>query len=186
MPLEKTYEELLASKINPRNYSSVLPIIYNLRKRESKDYFPQAPNKIIYLNGVVGDGASATFDVLSSPSYTRSQTISLSGTATYIMTGGATPITKPAINLVAQIDMNIQNADRNLIPRQVTEFTINSSGAFSIIIPVSITSLLSIGAHYVYIDAASPDNPPVRLTFAGANEDPTSKFYRTRSFTITG
>lgn len=188
MPLEKTYEEVLASKINPRNYSAVLPIIYNLRRRAQKDYFPEAPSRIIYSPGVVGDGASAVFSSATS-SCARGGTITLTGTATYILTDGTTPITKPAINVVAQIDMNIKNADRNLIPYQVYatpgEISANGTGAFSFVIPASITQLLSIGTHYVYIDAASPDNPPVRLTANGTPSDPTDKLWNTRSFTIT-
>lgn len=185
MPLEKTYEEDLASKINARNYSSILPIIYNLRKREKKDYFPVAPSRIIYSPGVVGDGASATFNAISPSSYSRGQTITLSGTATYILTDGTNPITKPAINIIAQIDVNIKNKNRNLVAYQVQASVINSNGTFSIVIPASITEKLSVGTHYVYIDAASPDNPPVRLTFTGAIEDAENELYRTRSFTIT-
>ena len=188
MALEKTYEELLASKISPRNYSAVLPIIYNLRKRAQKDYFPSAPSRIIYNAGVVGDGASAVFNSISPTSYTRGQTITLSGTATYILSDGTTPIVKPAINIIAQIDMNIKNADRNLIPYQVQALAteISSAGVFSFVIPASITEKLSIGTHYVYIDAASPDSNPVRLIASGTSNDPNNEFFNTRSFTITG
>lgn len=185
MALEKTYEELLASKINPRNYSAVLPIIYNLRKRAKKDYFPSAPSRIIYNAGVVGDGASAVFNSIDS-TYGRGEDIVLSGTATYILSDGTTPIVKPAINIVAQIDMNIKNADRNLIPFQAYALAseIASNGAFSFVIPASITEQLSIGTHYVYIDAASPDNNPVRLTASGTSNDPNNNFFNTRSFDI--
>jgi hypothetical protein len=189
MALEKTYEELLASKISPRNYSAVLPIIYNLRKRAKKDYFPSAPSRIIYSAGVVGDGASAVFNTISDPtSYTRGQTITLSGTATYGLTDGVTSVIKPAINIIAQIDMNIKNADRNLVPYQVSALAseITSAGVFSFVIPASITELLSIGEHYVYIDAASPDNNPVRLIASGTSNDPTNRLFNTRTFTITG
>jgi hypothetical protein len=193
MPLEKTYEELLASKINARNYSNILPVIYNLRKRERKDYFPAAPERIIYSPGVVGDGATAEFtaiknssDVVTS-SFARGSVIKLTGTAAYILTDGTTNITKSAINIIAQIDMNIQNEEKNLVPYQISaeQADISSAGAFFIIIPAEVTEKLSIGTHYVYIDAASPDNNPVRLTFSGAEEDPKKELYRTRSFTIT-
>ena len=186
MPLEKTQEEMLASKINARNYSSVLPVIYNLRKREKKDYFPAAPERIIYSPGVVGDGASKTFNSISA-SYSRGSVITLSGTATYILTDGTTNILKPAINIVAQIDIGIQNEDKNLTGYQVyaNQADVSSTGVFQIIIPAEITEKLSIGTHYVYIDAASPDNNPVRLTFTGAEEDATNLLYRTRTFTIT-
>lgn len=187
MPLEKTYEELLASKINARNYSSILPVIYNLRKREREDYFPIAPQRIIYSPGVVGDSATATFNAISPSSYSRGQAITLSGTATYILTDGITNITKPAINIIAQIDMGIQNEEKNLVAYQISaeQSDISSAGVFTIIISADITQKLSIGTHYVYIDAASPDNNPVRLTFSGAEEDPKKELYRTRSFTIT-
>lgn len=187
MALEKTYEELLASKISPRNYSAVLPIIYNLRKRAQKDYFPSAPSRIIYNAGVVGDGATAVFNTINS-SYSRGDSITLSGTATYILSDGTTPTLKPAINIVAQIDMNIKNADRNLIPYQVQALAseIASNGNFSFVIPASITEKLSVGTHYVYIDAASPDNNPVRLIASGTSNDPKNQFFNTRSFEIIG
>lgn len=187
MPLEKTQEEMLASKINARNYSSILPIIYNLRKRERKDYFPTAPSRIIYNAGAVGDGASKTFNAISPSSYSRGSVITLSGTATYILTDGTTNILKPAINIVAQIDMGIQNEDKNLVSYQVyaNQADVSSGGVFSIAIPAAITQKLSIGTHYVYIDAASPDNNPVRLSFTGAEENATKLLYRTRTFTIT-
>lgn len=194
MALEKTYEEVLASKISPRNYSAVLPIIYNLRKRAQKDYFPSAPSRIIYNASVVGDGATAVFNSItgggggSGTEFTRGQTITLSGTATYILSDGTTPTVKPAINIVAQIDMNIKNADRNLIPYQVQALAteISSAGVFSFVIPASITEKLSIGTHYVYIDAASPDNNPVRLIASGTSNDPNNQFFNTRTFIITG
>ena len=194
MPLQKTYEELLASKINSRNYSAILPIIYNLRKRAKKDYLPAAPSRIIYEAKIVGDnGANAIFDSITGGSgnppvqFTRGQEITLSGTATYILTDGSSNITKPAINIIAQIDMNIQNADKSLIPFQVQALSseINSAGVFNFVIPSSITQLLSIGDHYVYIDASSPDNPPARLTASGTSSDPNNKFWNTRLFTIT-
>lgn len=191
MPLQKTYEELLASKINSRNYSSILPIIYNLRKRAQKDYVPAAPDRIIYYSGMVGDGvsngANAIFNTISPTSYARGSTITLSGTASYILSDGSTNIVKPAIAVVAQIDMNIKNADRNLIPFQVymKSSEIDNNGAFSFVIPSSITELLSIGTHYVYLDASSPDNGNVRLPASGTSNDPSNSLYRTRSFTIT-
>lgn len=190
MPLQKTYEELLASKINPRNYSAVLPIIYNLRKREKKDYFPSAPERIIYSPGVIGDGAAAVFNAISNPSCARGGTITLSGTATYILSAGGVGQTKAATMVVAQIDMGLQNVDKNLIPYQVyatgSEISVNGVGQFSFVIPAEVTQQLSIGTHYVYIDAASPDNAPVRLSASSTPSDPREKFWYTRTFTITG
>jgi hypothetical protein len=49
---------------------------------------------------------------------------------------------------------------------------------FSFVIPSQITSSLSVGKHTVYIDAHSPDNPPVRLNAPGATNGQ-------REFTIT-
>ena len=54
---------------------------------------------------VVGDGATAIFNAISPSSYSRGSTITLSGTATYILTDGTTNLTKSAINIIAQIDM---------------------------------------------------------------------------------
>lgn len=187
MPLEKTYEELLASKINPRNPSAVLPVIYNLRKKSFEPYVPTATNRIIFSPGVVGDGATAEFEAISPPSYSRGQAITLTGTATYILTDGTTSYTKAAINITAQIDIGINNQNRNLIGFQQTALAsqVGSGGAFSFTIPSEITEKLSIGTHYVYIDAASPDNQPVRLPAIGTPSDPADPLYYTRTFTIT-
>lgn len=188
MPLEKTYEEVLASKISPRNYSAVLPIIYNLRKRSQKDYFPSAPSRIIYSPSAVGDGAISIFNVINPTTYTRGQAITLSGTATYVLTDGTSPMIKPATDVIAQIDMNIKNVQRNLISYQIsaktTEISAGGVGVFSFVIPASITEKLSIGDHYVYIDACSPDNAPTRLTASGTPDDPKNPFWNTRTFTI--
>jgi hypothetical protein len=185
MPLQKTHEELLASNISPRNYSAVLPVIYNLKKTANKNYVPEAVKTVAYSAGVVGDGAQKTFDAISAV-YNKGDSIILTGTATYALTGGASPIIKPAINIIAQIDMNLQNVDKSLIPYQVyaKASEINSSGQFSFAIPPSITQLLSLGAHYVYIDASSPDNAPVRLVASGTPTDPNNKLYYTRTFNI--
>lgn len=189
MPLEKTYQELLASKINPRNPSAVLPVIYNLRKKSFEPYVPTATNRIIFSPGVVGDGAgtNAVFDAISPTSYTRSQTITLSGTATYILTDGTTSYTKAATSIVAQIDVGITNENRNLIGYQqrVLASQIGDDGGFTFTISNEIMEKLSIGTHYVYIDAASPDNAPVRLSASSTPSNPTDPLYYTRTFTIT-
>ena len=187
MPLEKTYQELLASKINPRNPSAVLPVIYNLRKKSFEPYVPTATNRIIFSPGVVGDGATAVFDEISPTSYSRGQAITLTGTATYILTDGSTSSTIAAIKITAQIDMGINNQNRNLVAfqQEALDSQVGSGGAFSITIPSEITEKLSIGTHYVYIDAASPDNQPVRLSASGTPSDPKDPLYYTRTFTIT-
>ena len=188
MPLEKTYQEFLASKINPRNPSAVLPVIYNLRKKSFEPYVPTATNRIIFSPGVVGDGATAVFNEISpTTSYSRGQAITLTGTATYILTDGTTSYTKAAINITAQIDIGVKNENRNLIGFQQTALAsqVGDGGAFEFTIPSEITEKLSIGTHYVYIDAASPDNQPVRLSATGTSSDPADPLYYTRTFTIT-
>jgi len=182
MPLSKTYEEVLASNINPRNYSDILPIIYKLRRRQNNQYVPSAFERVVYSSKAIGqDGASAVFDALSSSSFARGATITLSGTATYkLMTGATLFGIKPAVQVTAQIDIGRQGPPTSLPAYQVECLAseINSSGIFSFVIPAAITEKLSIGTHYVYIDAHSPDNPPVRLTASGAENNE-------RSFTIT-
>ena len=180
MALEKTYEELLASKINPRNYSSVLPVIYNLRKRAIKDYMPFAPVRTIYTAAPVGYGASAIFNAISPTTYAKGSEITLSGTATYVLSGGAENIIKPAIEVVAQIDVGRDSTSFPAFQVRATVSEISSGGVgvFSFKIPSSITQILSSGLHYVYIDASAPDNPPTRLVASGMQND-------TRTFTIT-
>lgn len=182
MPLPKTREEDLASKLNPRNYSNILPIIYQLRRRQDDEYIPTAFDRIVYASLAVGENsASAVFNTLSGSSFARGSTITLSGTATYKLMNGATLLSlKPAIKVTAQIDIGRSGPPDSLPAYQVeckaTE--INDSGVFSFVIPAEITQKLSLGLHYVYIDAHSPDNAPIRLTASGATDN-------RRSFTIT-
>lgn len=196
MPLEKTYQELLASKINPRNPSAVLPVIYNLRKKSFEPYVPTATNRIIFSSGVVGDGATAIFNAINNgsanpTSYTRGQAITLSGTATYRLTDGTNHLIRAAINIVAQIDIGTSTQFKGLVPYQqrVLASQIADNGVFSFTIPSETTEKLSIGTHYVYIDASSPDNQPVRLAatvaLGGQSDDPANPLYYTRTFTIT-
>jgi len=186
MPLPKTYEEVLASKLNPRNYSDILPIIYQLRRRQEDEYVPTAFDRIVYASLAVGENsASAVFDSLSA-TYTRSSTITLSGVATYKLMNGATLLEiKPAIKVTAQIDIG-RNGPPDSLPAYQIECKaseIISSGAsvgqFSFTIPTDIMQKLTIGKHYIYIDAHSPNNPSVRLTASGTTDN-------IRSFTITG
>ena len=258
MPLEKTYEEFLASKINPRNPSAVLPVIYNLRKKSFEPYVPPAVKRILFSNSVVGDaGATAVFNainfaftgyisattltVTAMPSgfsiyigailsgsgiaagtkitafvsgtnggvgvYTvsvsqtissnpgvsittgaacvKGGTIGLSGTATYKLISVPSGIfshTKAAISIIAQIDNGAKQV-------RALATQIGDDGTFSFTIPSEITQELSVGAHYVYIDAASPDNQPFRLfatvAAGGLSDDPKNERYYTRTFTIT-
>jgi len=255
MPLEKTYEELLALKINPRNPSAVLPVIYNLRKKSFEKYVAPAVKRILFSNSIVGDNGSTalfnainfvftgaisgtTLTVTAVPSgfsiyigavlsgstvvtgtkitafvsgtnggvgvYTVSTsqtvnsssittgaacvkggTIGLSGTATYKLVSvpsGTFTETRAAINIIAQIDKGAKQV-------RALATQIGDDGTFSFTIPSEITQELSIGAHYVYIDASSPDNQPFRLfaTVAsdGLSDDPKDERYYARAFTIT-
>ena len=189
MPLEKTYEELLASKINPRNPSAVLPVIYNLRKKSVEKYKSVAVERIAFSNSIVGAaGTTAIFDIIKNTSgqaqttFARGDAIRLSGTATYKLTSGAVSYIKPAINIIAQIDKGAKQV-------WALATQIGDNGAFIFTIPGSITAQLTVGLHYVYIDAASPDNKAFRLfaTVAegGLSDDPQNQHYYTRTFTIT-
>lgn len=182
MPIPETYEEFLAKRISPRNYSDILQTIYTLRMRQDDEYIPKAFDRIIYSSLPVGaSSATAVFSTLSNTSFARGTEITLSGTATYKIVSGPTVLdTKPATKIVAQIDIGRSGPPRSLRAYQIEcdASQINSNGAFSFVIPSEITSALARGSHYIYIDAHSPDNPPVRLTAAGANNDE-------RQFTIT-
>ena len=255
MPLEKTYEELLASKINPRNPSAVLPVIYNLRKKSFEPYVPPAVARIGFSNSVVGaPGTTAIFNAInfaftgsistttltvtaipsgfsiyigailsgsgiadktkitafvsgtnggvgvytvsvsqtisSNPITTgaacvKGGTIGLSGTATYKLISVPSGIfshTKAAISIIAQIDNGAKQV-------RALATQIGDDGTFLFTIPSEITQELSVGTHYVYIDAASPDNQPFRLfatvAAGGLSDDPKNERYYTRAFTIT-
>ena len=188
MPLEKTYEELLASKINPRNYSAVLPVIYNLRKKSFEPYVPTATKRIVFSSSVVGDGVGAASSFTSSTSSCkRGEKINLIGSASYALTDGTISYVRPAVDIVAQIDMGIKNENRNLIPydKRALVSQIGYDGGFNFDITSEITEKLSIGLHYVYIEASSPNNKPVRLYASGTPADPADPLYYTRTFTIT-
>ena len=179
MPLEKTYEELLASKINPRNPSAVLPVIYNLRKKSFEKYKSVAVERIAFSNGIVGAaGTTAVFNAIATPTCARGGIITLAGTATYKLTSGAVSYIKPAINIIAQIDNGAKQV-------WALATQIGDNGAFIFTIPGSITAKLTVGPHYVYIDAASPDNRPVRLVASDTSSEPTNPLWFTRTFTIT-
>lgn len=184
MPLPKIYEETLAEKLNPRNYSNILPLIYKLKTRQDEEYVPTAFDRIVYASLAVGENsASAVFSDLPGSgtprSYSRGSTITLSGTATYKLMNGATLIElKPAIKLTAQIDIGRSGPPDSLPAYQVeckgTEIVSTAGGTlgnFSFVIPAEITQKLSVGKHYVYIDAHSPNNSPVRLTAAGTTDN---------------
>ena len=182
MPIPETYEEYLAKKINRRNYADILPIIYSLRKRQDAEYIPPAFDRIVYASLAVGENsASAVFNALSGASFAKGDEITLSGTATYKLVNGATLLAlKPAIKVTAQIDIGRDVSPDSLPAYQIEckASEIDADGIFSFVIPSEITSKLSVGKHTVYIDAHSPNNPPVRLTVSGTTNNQ-------REFTIT-
>lgn len=237
MPIPETFEEFIAKKINPRNYSDILPIIYQLRKRQDAEYIPTAFERIIYASLAVGEnGASADFNALATSTFTKSNitggslvvgsgytimtnsgganftnvgaannnigtvfkatgttpaawgtgslanAIVLEGTATYKLVSGATVLSiNPAIKVTAQIDIGRDGSPTSLPAYQIDclPSEINSTtGFFSFFIPSSTVQRLSVGIHYVYIDAHSPNNRPTRLIASGATNNQ-------RSFTIT-
>jgi hypothetical protein len=183
MPLPQTYEEFIAKKINPRNYSDILSTIYDLRKRQNDEYIPPAFDRIVYASLAIGENsASAIFNSLSNSSFAKGAAITLSGTATYKLVNGGTVLAlKPAIKITAQIDIGRSGPPDSLPAYQVEckASEIDSDGVFSFVIPSEITSKLVAGRHTVYIDAHSPNNPPVRLTASGATNNQ-------REFTILG
>lgn len=170
MPIPQTQEEFLASQINPRNYSDILPIIYYLRTREDEEYVPEAFDRSIPSFLAVGEnGGAAVFSGLQQESYARGTHIVISGAATYKMINGAAFEFRPSIQITAQIDIGRQSPPTSLPAYQVecSGVQINENGIFSFSIPPSVTQRLSVGTHYVYLDAHSPNNPPVRLTAVG-------------------
>lgn len=185
MPLTQTYEEYLASKINARNYSDILPIIYNLRKRQDKDYVPQAFDRTAPIANAVGQyGAVGTFSVLEQSEFNKGDIVALAGTATYRQVNGGLSSYKAAIKIVAQIDIGRDQPPTSLPAFQVECLgsQINQeNGNFLFGIPASITEKLSVGDHYVYIDAHAPDNLPFRLIAEGGGAT-----NNIRKFTILG
>jgi len=171
MPIIKTNEELLASKIKARNYSSALASIYFLKNRVFSDYVPSSPNTAIWTFGEIGTGAG-TSKVFSTASATaaRGGIITLTGTATYLRTSGATSIICPAIKVAAYIDQSREGFEK-IDPIYASAGEIDASGVFSFPIAADITQKLSIGTHTVYIDAYSPDNSVVRLTVTGTTDN---------------
>ena len=171
MPFTKTTEELLASRINPRNPSSVLSAIYFLKRRANSDYVPSSPSRIIWgaTNIGEGSGTSKSFTVISPSTYDKGDEITLEGTANFNLTQGATNIKKATIKIVAQID--IGNTDSGFPAYQVEALIseINSDGTFSFKIPASITNQMASGAHTVYLDAFSP-NGAARLEVSGIDD----------------
>ena len=171
MPIIRTAQEDKALKIKPRNYSSVLSLINFLTKRKMIDYVPKAVNRLNYTAGSVGTGAGTakTFNQLASVTYAKGAAITISGTATYLLSDGTNNTVMPAIKVIAQIDVARTTSTFPACQVEATAIQIASNGTFSFTIPAEITSKLAVGVHSVYVNATSPDNAMVVLTAAGQN-----------------
>lgn len=171
MPLERTHEEELAMKISPRNYSTVLGTIYTLRKRSlGADYVVTSNTVIPTYAGYVGQGAStyALFSSLSPSPCAKGAAITLTGKASYQLIGNSTEIL-PSKKITAQIDIGRTGSSFPSYQIDAIGSDIQADGTFTITIPGSLTERLSSGTHYVYIDAHSPNNRPVRLATGTEN-----------------
>lgn len=178
MPIIRTAQEDKALKIKPRNYSSVLSLINFLTKRKMIDYVPKAVNRLNYTAGSVGTGAGtaktfnqlADVNQLASVTYAKGAAITISGTATYLLSDGTNNTVMPAIKVIAQIDVARTTSTFPAYQVEATATQINSTtGVFSFTIPAEITSKLAVGLHSVYVNATSPDNSMVVLTATGQN-----------------
>lgn len=182
MPIIRTAQEDKALKIKPRNYSSVLSLINFLTKRKMVDYVPKAVNRLNYTAGAVGTGAGTakTFNTLAYVTYVKGTAITISGTATYLLSDGTNNTVMPAIKIIAQIDVARTTSTYPAYQVEATATQIASNGTFSFTIPAEITSKLAVGLHSVYVNATSPDNSMVVLTAAGQNA-----INNVRTFAIT-
>lgn len=171
MPIIRTAQEDKALKIKPRNYSSVLSLITFLTKRKMTDYVPKAVTRLNYTAGAigVGTGTAKTFSTLAKTSYVKGEAITISGTATYLLSDGTNNTVTPAIKIIAQIDVSRQTSSYPAYQVEATAAQVQSNGAFSFTIPSEITSKLAVGLHSVYVNATSPDNSMVVLTASGQN-----------------
>lgn len=157
MSIQYTPEELRARKINKRNYSSVLGIIYYLKKLSASPFANPYANVQNFVYSLIGDGAGTakTFSSVSPASVAKGNAVTLSGTATCTRTLGASTTIVPAISLAAYIDTPAANGNvSQIVFANGTD--IDGSGVFSFTIPADITAKLAAGTHSVYIDAQSP------------------------------
>jgi len=178
MPIEKTAQEQVADKLYPTNPAKILNTISFLKRRYFNHYIPSSPQRNLVSAGYVGlgVGTAATFTSVTA-SAVKGSPITLTGTATYRLTNGATGTVVPALGLVAQI--NIGRLDTSYVSFQIRSLPseISANGAFSFTIPGSETLKMAAGTHTVYIDALSPIGS-VRLTASGMEND-------VRTFVIT-
>jgi|688.fasta_scaffold02154_3 hypothetical protein len=171
MPIIRTVQEDKALKIKPRNYSSVLSLINFLTKRKMVDYTPKAVVRLNYTASSIGTGAGASkiFNEFSPTSYVKGTPITISGTATYLLSQGANTTLMPATKIVAQIDVSRTTSTYPAYQVEAAATQIETNGNFSFTIPAEITSKLAVGSHSVYVNAASPDNAMIVLTATGGN-----------------
>ena len=158
MSIQYTPEQLAATKINKRNYSTVLGVIYYLDKLSTSSFSNPyiAVQNYVYTSVGEGAGTTATFNALSGSSFAKGATITLTGTATFNRILGAATILTPTLSLTAHIDSPANNGN---IPQVVYANGANinpTTGAFSFTIPAEVTSKLAAGNHTVYIIAQSP------------------------------
>jgi len=185
MSIQKTQAEVIALGISPRNYSAVLSTIYDLNDKAVSNYVPTAPSTILYTNSVVGDGAShKTFNALTSNSFVKGSSITISGRASYFIYSGYTTISqKAAVKVIAEIDFKRASSTYQtyiweaLASEIITEGS--DVGTFSFQIPSEITSKLAVADdHYLAVWATSPNSPFVKLTASGIADN-------ARKFAIT-
>lgn len=189
MPIQDTYQEYLAKKINSRNFSDILPVIAFLKRRENEEYVPTAFNRIQYRFEAVGENqadSQSTFNGTRDPAngnakttFAKGDEILLTGRATYRYMSGSTVLQiKPAIQIVAQIDIGRSDSSFSGKQLYMNASEIKENGDFSFKIPSYMTSEFASGIHYIWIDAHSPENRPVRLIVSGSENN-------IASFTIT-
>lgn len=178
MPIEKTSQEQVADKLYPTNPAKILNTITFLKRRYFKHFIPSSPERELVSAGYVGlgVGTEATFASVTA-SAAKGSEITLTGTATYRLTRGATGTVVPALGVVAQV--NIGRLDTGYASFQVRSSVgdINPDGTFTITISGSQTEAMAAGTHTVYIDAFSPIGS-VRLSASGMEND-------VRTFVIT-
>ena len=177
MAIQDTYQEYLAKQVNSRNYADILPVIAFLKRRENEEYATTAFTTTKFTIEFIGENQAASealFDGTKNPndetpktSFLRGDEILLTGKARYRHVSGLTVLAiKPAVTVVAQINIEKAQELRRQVYMAATEIDIN--GFFKFKIPSTITQGLPIGSHSVYIDAQDPVNAPVRLSVTGS------------------
>lgn len=191
MPIQDSYLEYLAKKINSRNFSDILPVMAFLKRRENEEYVPTSFSRILYRYEAIGENQASNFSIFdgtkdpantnnAKTQFARGDEIAVTGRATYRYMNGSTVLQiKPAIQITAQIDSRATPTGNGkqifaTAGEIVSEAFANDVGRFSFKIPSNITSQLAPGTYYVWIDASSPENRPVRLGVTGSENDTVS------------